>query len=199
MLKRFPLSTILLITTLLTLVACAQNPQAAEPSTTVSSQTSTEPPVEVNLKNDGPAPELRNTIWLNTNGQSLRLADLRGKVVALDFWTFACINCQHVMPALKDWHKAYKDQGLVIIGDHFPEFNYEADLGNLKKAVGNLGLEYAIAQDNNGETWNAYNTRYWPTLVLIDKKGDIRYTHIGEGAYQETEAAIKALLAEPYP
>jgi thiol-disulfide isomerase/thioredoxin len=154
---------------------------------------------EADLKNYGPAPELKNTVWLNTNGKALRLADLRGKVVALEFWTFECINCQHVMPALKAWHNVYKDQGLVIIGDHFPEFNFEADLNNLKQAVSDAGIEYAVAQDNDGQTWNAYNTRYWPTLVLIDKQGNIRYTHIGEGAYTETESAIKALLGESYP
>lgn len=104
-----------------------------------------------------------------------------------------------MIPSLKEWHKTYKDQGLVIIGNHFPEFNYEADLNNLTQAVSKLGIEYPVAQDNDGQTWWAYNTRYWPTLVLIDKQGNIRYTHIGEGQYKETEAAIKALLAEPYP
>ena len=100
---------------------------------------------------------------------------------------------------MREWHTAYKDQGLIIIGNHYPEFRHETDLKNLTEAVSRLGIEYAVAQDNEGATWNAYRVRYWPTLFLIDKQGHIRYQHIGEGRYQETEAAIQALLAEPYP
>jgi len=145
----------------------------------------------------GLAPELTNTTWLNVDAP-LRLTDLRGKVVIVEMWTFGCINCQHVMPSLKEWHARYKDQGLVIIGNHFPEFGYEAALDNLKNAVAQNGIEYAVAQDNNGDTWQAYNNYYWPALYLIDKKGHIRYVHIGEGHYKETEENIKALLDETY-
>ncbi|MGE5641447.1 MAG: redoxin domain-containing protein [Byssovorax cruenta] len=145
----------------------------------------------------GLAPELTNNTWLNVD-MPLRLADLRGKVVIVEMWTFGCINCQHVIPSLKDWHSQYKDQGLVIIGNHFPEFSYESDLQNLKKAVAEDGIEYAVTQDNNGETWRAYKNQYWPTLYLIDKQGHIRYVHIGEGRYKETEENIKVLLAENY-
>jgi hypothetical protein len=99
---------------------------------------------------------------------------------------------------LRGWHEKYGDQGLVIIGNHYPEFGYEADLDNLKEAVNDLGIEYAVAQDNDGKTWRAYHNRYWPTLYLIDKQGHIRYKHIGEGRYAEIEAAISALLAEEY-
>ena len=155
-------------------------------------------PSSASLKDYGPAPELANEVWINTEGP-LRLADLRGKVVALDMWTFGCINCQHVIPSLRDWHSRYADKGLVIIGNHFPEFSYEADLQNLKDAVARLDIQYPVAQDNDGETWAAYSNRYWPTIYLIDKQGHIRYIHIGEGAYKETEAAIQALLAEHYP
>lgn len=145
----------------------------------------------------GPAPELTNDTWLNTD-QPLRLADLHGKVVLLDMWTFGCINCKHVIPSLKDWHNNYASDGLVIIGNHYPEFSFESDLDNLKKAVSDLEIPYAIAQDNNGETWKAYGTRYWPTLYLIDKNGHLRYTHIGEGGYDTTEEAIQVLLDESY-
>ncbi len=151
-----------------------------------------------NLSDLGRAPELTNEVWLNTD-HPLRLAELRGKVVLLEMWTFGCINCRHVIPTLKTWHHKYQDQGLVIIGNHYPEFSYEEDLGNLREAVKDLGIEYPIAQDNQGETWQAYHNRYWPTLYLIDKKGTIRYRHIGEGNYAETEAAIQTLLAEKYP
>lgn len=146
----------------------------------------------------GPAPELTNDTWLNVDAP-LRLADLRGKVVALEMWTFGCYNCKNVIPSLKSWHDSYVDQGLVIIGNHYPEFSFEEDLGNLKAAVADYGIEYAVAQDNNGKTWRSYENRYWPTLYLIDKRGHIRYIHIGEGRYEETEAAIQALLAEVYP
>lgn len=100
---------------------------------------------------------------------------------------------------MKEWHQSYAEQGLVIIGNHFPEFSHEEDLANVKDAVQRLEIKYAVAQDNDGVTWNAYRTRYWPSLFLIDKRGDIRYKHIGEGQYAETEAAIRALLAEAYP
>ena len=100
---------------------------------------------------------------------------------------------------MREWHNTYADQGLVIIGNHYPEFSREADLENLKAALERFEIPYPVAQDNDRATWGAYNNRYWPTLYLIDKQGQIRYTHIGEGAYAETEAAIQALLAEPYP
>ncbi len=145
----------------------------------------------------GPAPELTNDTWLNVDAP-LRLADLHGKVVIIDMWTFGCINCQHVIPSLKEWYSKYKDQGLVIIGNHFPEFPNERDLNNLKDAVARYDIQYPVAQDNDGATWWAYNSNYWPTLYLIDKQGRIRYVHIGEGAYKETEENIKALLEETY-
>jgi len=104
-----------------------------------------------------------------------------------------------VIPSLRDWHNTYKDDGLVVIGNHYPEFSYERDLDNLKQAIIDLDVPYPVAEDNDRASWGAYNNRYWPTLYLIDKRGHIRYTHIGEGAYAETEAAIQALLAEDYP
>ncbi len=152
----------------------------------------------VKLDNLGPAPELHNETWLNTD-QPLRLANLRGQVVLLEMWTFDCINCRHVIPSIRQWHQTYSEQGLVVIGNHYPEFDYEADLDNLKAALVELDIPYAVAVDNDRATWSAYDNRYWPTLYLIDKQGDIRYVHIGEGAYQETEAAIQTLLAETYP
>jgi hypothetical protein len=101
-----------------------------------------------------------------------------------------------VIPSLKEWHNKYKDQGLVIIGNHYPEFSFEEDLSNLKEAVTRFDIQYPVAQDNDGATWRAYKNRYWPTLYLIDKQGHLRYVHIGEGRYQETEENIKALLDE---
>jgi thiol-disulfide isomerase/thioredoxin len=150
------------------------------------------------LPDYGSAPELENSAWLNVD-HPLRLQDLRGKVILLDMWTFGCINCQHVIPSLRGWYQEYNGQGLVVIGNHFPEFQFESDLGNLKDAIQRLDVPYPVAQDNDGKTWRAYDNHYWPSLYLIDKNGHIRYRHIGEGAYQETETAIKDLLAETYP
>lgn len=169
-----------------------------------SDQSEAPPPTEkpamlkaASLPDLGPAPELTNDTWLNVDSP-LRIADLQGKVVIIEMWTFGCINCQNVMPSLKEWHSRYANQGLVIIGNHYPEFSYERDLENVKNAAAKFGLEYPIAQDNDGATWRAYKNRYWPTLYLIDKQGHIRYVHIGEGRYAETEENIKALLAEEY-
>ena len=154
-------------------------------------------PKLASLPDLGPAPELANETWLNVDSP-LRIADLHGKVVIIEMWTFGCINCQNVMPSLKEWHGKYKDQGLIIIGNHFPEFSYEKDLSNLKDAIARYEIEYAVTQDNDGATWRAYRNHYWPTLYLIDKQGHIRYVHIGEGRYTETEENIKALLEETY-
>lgn len=101
-----------------------------------------------------------------------------------------------MIPSLRGWHEDFASQGLVIIGNHYPEFAYEKDLQNLQDAVERLEIPYAVAQDNDGATWRAYNNRYWPTLYLIDKRGHLRYIHIGEGNEKDTEAAILALLME---
>lgn len=103
-----------------------------------------------------------------------------------------------MIPSVRGWYEKYASQGLVVIGNHYPEFSYEADLSNLKEAIERLDVPYPVAQDNEGKTWRAFNNRYWPTLYLIDKQGNIRFQHIGEGGYEETEAAILALLEETY-
>lgn len=100
---------------------------------------------------------------------------------------------------MREWHNKYTEQGLVIIGNHYPEFRYEESLENVNDAIERLDIKYPVALDNDGATWRAYNNHYWPTLYLIDKRGNIRYKHIGEGAYKKTEAAIVELLDEPYP
>lgn len=104
-----------------------------------------------------------------------------------------------MIPSLRDWHNRLGPQGLIVIANHYPEFDYEADLALLKQAVIQSKITYSVAQDNVGQTWRVYNNRYWPTLYLIDKRGDIRYQHIGEGGEQEIESAIQMLFAEPYP
>ncbi|MBZ0275168.1 MAG: SH3 domain-containing protein [Anaerolineae bacterium] len=149
------------------------------------------------LPNLGAAPELTGEAWLNTD-RPLRLADLRGQVVLLEMWTFDCINCIHTLPTLRDWYATYRDQGLVVIGNHYPEFGYERDFGNIRAALTRFEITYPVAQDNDRRTWDAYSNHYWPTIYLIDKWGNIRYRHIGEGAYDRTEQAIRDLLAETY-
>jgi thiol-disulfide isomerase/thioredoxin len=111
-------------------------------------------------------------------------------------WTFGCVNCRNILPALKDWHARFAERGLVVIGNHYPEFGYEADLDNLKQAVADLGISYPIVQDNTGDNFRAYRANYWPTIYLIDGQGRLRYVHIGEGEYEETEQVINALLDE---
>jgi cytochrome c biogenesis protein CcdA/thiol-disulfide isomerase/thioredoxin len=147
------------------------------------------------LQDLGPAPELTGiTNWINS--EPLTLASLKGKVVLIDFWTYSCVNCVRTFPFLKAWYSKYKDQGLVIIGVHTPEFAFEHDPSNVEQAVKRFGIEYPVAQDNNYGTWRAYNNHYWPAEFLIGPNGHIRYTHFGEGHYDVTEMAIQTLLAE---
>lgn len=143
------------------------------------------------------APELHDGIWLNTD-IPLKLANLRGNVVLLEMWTFDCINCIRTLPFIQEWHEAYASEGLVVIGNHYPEFGYEGELANLRASIERHEVTYPILQDNERETWSAYNNRYWPTVYLIDKWGQVRYIHIGEGRYNRTEDNIQLLLAETY-
>ncbi len=146
-------------------------------------------------KDYGPAPEFNNKVWLNTD-KPMKIADQKGKVVLIEFWTFECINCQHTLGAMKDFYAKYHDSGLTVMTDHFPEFSYEADVNNVKDFLTQNDIQYPVAIDNDGATWNAYSQRYWPTMYLVDKRGEIRYVAIGEHDYSQTEAAIKALLSE---
>ena len=145
------------------------------------------------LADCGPAPELTGlTGWLNSD--PLTLADLRGKVVLLDFWTYSCINCQRTLPYLTTWHDEYADDGLVVLGVHSPEFAFEKVEANVADNAARLGVTYPIALDNDFRTWRAYDQRYWPAHYLIDGTGEVRQVHYGEGAYAQTEALIRDLL-----
>ena len=145
--------------------------------------------------NYGNAPEfITGGEWINS--EPLTMSILRGKVVLVDFWTYTCINCIRTLPYLKSWHEKYKDKGLVIVGVHTPEFEFEKETDNVKKAAADFGLTYPIMQDNDYKTWRSYANRYWPAKYLIDKNGKIRYTHFGEGEYDETETMIQRLLKE---
>ena len=166
------------------------------PTATPTPPTPTPIPAEILRTGDEPlAPELRNTgAWINSD--PFTLESRRGEVVLLDFWTYTCINCQRTLPYMKSWHEKYGEAGLVVLGVHTPEFEFEELLENVQEAVDEFGLLYPIVQDNDYGTWRAFSNRYWPAKYLIDKDGYIRYTHFGEGRYEQTEQWIRALLEE---
>lgn len=141
------------------------------------------------------APEIISEgVWINS--EALLLEALRGKVVIIDFWTYSCINCQRTLPYLKKWDEKYRDEELVIIGVHAPEFEFEKSEKNVRQAVEDFGIKYPVVQDNNFATWRAYQNRYWPAKYFIDAEGYVRYTHFGEGEYEESERVIQELLKE---
>ena len=148
------------------------------------------------LNTNTPAPELLGgTKWLNSD-EPLSLADLKGKVVLVDFWTYTCINCIRTLPHVTSWYEKYKDKGFVVIGVHTPEFAFEHDTNNVLGAIKQFNINYPVVQDNNYAIWNSYNNNAWPAEYLIDAKSNIRREAIGEGEYDKTERAIQALLAE---
>jgi thiol-disulfide isomerase/thioredoxin len=134
------------------------------------------------------------TGWLNA--QPLNLADLRGKVVLIDFWTFTCINWRRTLPYVREWASKYKEQGLVVVGVHTPEFSFEYKLENVSRSIKEMNIGYPVALDNNYEIWNSFQNEYWPALYLIDAKGKLRYQKFGEGDYPESELQIQRLLKE---
>ena len=141
------------------------------------------------------APELIGIeSWINS--EPLTLEGLRGKVVLIDFWTYTCVNCLRTLPYLREWHDKYSDTGLVIIGVHSPEFEFEKVRQNVVDAMEDEGIEWAVAQDNDFRTWRAFDNHFWPAKYLIDKDGYVRYSHFGEGEYVETEEQIRILLGE---
>ncbi len=134
--------------------------------------------------------------WLNTPGDKpLSLAQLKGKVVLVDFWTYSCINCQRALPHVEGWYNRYKKDGLVVVGVHTPEFAFEHVLSNVRSEAGTLGVDYPVAVDNNYGTWDAYSNQYWPAEYLIDPSGEIRAYDFGEGGYSTMESNIRQLLS----
>lgn len=149
-----------------------------------------------NLENLGPAQDFVGIFkWLNTD-RPLTIADLKGKVVLVDFWTYTCINCIRTLPYVTGWYDKYHDSGFVVVGVHTPEFEFEKKTENVLGAIAQYKIHYPVAQDNDYKTWDNYSNRYWPAKYLIDAKGNIRYVHFGEGDYDKTEMAIKQLLEE---
>jgi len=149
------------------------------------------PPLPV----EGELPSLNGAVqWLNS--PPLTAQSLRGKVVLIDFWTYSCINCLRSLPYVKAWADKYKDQGLVVIGVHAPEFAFERNIDNVKKATHDLGIDYPVAIDNNYAIWRSLDNEYWPAHYFVDAQGRIRYHHFGEGDYAQSEKVIQQLLAE---
>src|SRR5258708_4144338 len=140
------------------------------------------------------APEFAKGDWINSD--PLTLEKLRGRVVLVEFWTFGCYNCRNTLPSVKEWDARYRERGLTIVGVHTPETQSEYVIDIVRREVPALGIKYSIVTDNDYKTWKAYGVEAWPTIFVIDKQGRIRWLHVGEGRYDETESVIKTLLAE---
>ena len=162
----------------------------AEPEPTEAPAARTEP-VELFDK------DVRNIDgWINSEPTSIAQLTSEGKVVLVDFWTYTCVNCLRTLPFLREWQDKYADNGLVILGVHAPEFEFEKEIENVQMSVDEEGIEWPVALDNEMSTWRSFNNRYWPAKYLIDTNGEVRYTHFGEGAYRETELEIRHVLEE---
>jgi len=165
--------------------SCAAQSSGARPMSTPS----------ISERGEGAMPALDGAIeWLNS--KPLTTAELRGKVVLVDFWTYTCINWQRTLPHLRAWADKYKGQGLVVIGVHTPEFGFEKDLDNVRTATAQLDVGFPVAVDSNRAIWRAFENQYWPALYIVDARGTIRFHHFGEGAYDRSERAIQQLLVE---
>ncbi len=150
--------------------------------------------VLIAANNAKPAPALSSGQWINSEATTLE--SLRGRVVLVDFWTFGCFNCRNTLPTLKKFDADLRAKGLTVLGVHTPETDYEKKFDKIQSAVTSSGIKYPVVTDSNGETWRAFNVEAWPTVVILDRQGRIRYTHIGEGAYDVQEKVIRTLLAE---
>lgn len=208
--RPFTFATTVLIVLLLVAACRGDSTPALTPTPTPTTTTSDspepadEPVEEVFFPTPDPAeageldtfaPEIRQiSSWLNS--EPVTIASLRGKVVLVDFWTYTCVNCIRTFPFLRDWHQKYSDNGLVILGIHSPEFEFEKVRENVAQAIETHELGWPVAQDNDFGTWMAFNNRSWPAKYLIDSEGVIRYRHFGEGRYDETEREIRKLLEE---
>jgi thiol-disulfide isomerase/thioredoxin len=143
---------------------------------------------------EGELPVARATEWLNS--QPLTAADLQGKVILIDFWTYSCVNWRRTLPCVRAWADKYKDHGLVVIGVHTPEFEFEKNVDNVRRAAKDMKIDYPIAIDSGREIWRAFNNDFWPALYFVDSQGRIRHHYLGEGRYEQSERIIQQLLAE---
>jgi thiol-disulfide isomerase/thioredoxin len=181
-------------------IVTSASPAAAAPVAPAASATSApageatvapKPTVTLPVLKDS-APDVVPSGWINTPG--LTPADLKGKVVLYEFWTFGCYNCKNVLPHVKAWHARYAKDGLITLSIHTPEFDYEGKVENIQKFVTENNITYPVALDPDSNIWRAFQNHYWPNMYLHDQQGQRRYEHIGEGSYDETEDAIRSLL-----
>ena len=140
------------------------------------------------------APGLPESTWINSSPHNL--SDFQGSVVLLEFWTYGCINCRNTIPTLNEWQKKYSGKDFALIRVHTPEFDGEKSARNVRENIARLHIRYPVVTDNDYLTWESYHQQYWPTIYLIDKKGIVRYVHVGEGSYDTTERMIRSLMAE---
>jgi thiol-disulfide isomerase/thioredoxin len=183
--QRLSLMAAILVTACIASSGFAEDTKMARPMSTAIAK----------LPIEGKLPHLDGaTRWLNS--PPLRAADLRGKVVLVDFWTYTCINWRRTLPYLRAWHQKYRDHGLIVIGVHTPEFSFEKNIDNVRRAAQDQGVDYPVAIDNDYAIWDAFNNHYWPALYFVDAQGRIRHHRFGEGEYEKLEAIIQQLLAE---
>ena len=203
MIKRISIiAIIVLVVVSLAIVAIARYQRAVRPAIARGLAAATDANDVSNLEADtliaanksAPAPEFAKGNWINSD--PLTLDKLRGRVVLVEFWTFGCYNCRNTLPSVKEWDTRYRDRGLTIVGVHTPETQSEYVIDIVRREVSGLGIKYAVVTDNDYKTWKAYGVEAWPTIFVIDKQGRIRWLHVGEGSYEETESVIKTLLTE---
>ncbi|RXT39446.1 thioredoxin family protein [Bradyrhizobium betae] len=150
-------------------------------------------PIHVAAASQQAAPDFTGiSNWFNS--KPLNIADLRGKVVLVDFWTYGCVNCVNTLPHVTELYAKYRDKGLVVVGVHTPEFPFERSASNVQAALKRHGITYPVAQDNDSKTWDAYSNRYWPAQYIIDQNGKIVFQHEGEGRYDEIDRTVAKLL-----
>lgn len=204
MIKRVSIITIITVVVVsLTIMAIAKYKRVVQPAIARGLSTATDPNGGLsNLETDtviaasraAAAPEFAKGNWINSD--PLTLDKLRGHVVLVEFWAIGCDNCRNTLPSVKDWDAKYHDRGLTIVGVHTPETQSEYVIDIVRREVPSLGIKYAIVTDNDYTTWKAYGVAAWPTMFVLDRQGRIRWLHVGEGRYEETENVIKTLLAE---
>ncbi|MEO8665925.1 MAG: redoxin domain-containing protein [Ignavibacteria bacterium] len=149
----------------------------------------------LNNKKKNPGPGDIKSKWINTD-TDLSIENLKGKVVLIEFWTFGCYNCKNTLPYVKDWYSKYGSDKFEVIGIHCPEFDNEKKFENVKSAVEDFGIKYPVLIDNGFTEWEKYDVHAWPTIIILDKEGEVRYTKVGEGSYKTTENKIAELISE---
>src|ERR1700674_1340518 len=199
MIKRISIiSIIAMVVAGLAIVAIAKYQRAVQPAITRglaaatssgSSPASLEADTLIPAAKAPAAPEFANGNWINSD--PLTLNKLRGRVVLVEFWTFGCYNCRNTLPSVREWDARYRERGLTVVGVHTPETQSEYVIENVRREVPGLGIKYPVVTDNDYTTWKAYNVEPWPTFLVVDKQGRIRWLHVGEGKYDETESVIK--------